>query len=259
MLIVGEKLNSSIPKTLEAMLDGDMEYLVQLTLAQVEKGANFLDINTALCGEKEEQIMEQILEMVQAQCTCGIMLDSPNPSLIKKVIDKIKDREIIINSLTLAQRFNELVPIIKEYNCGIVGLPIDENGIPETVEKRVVNASRLIEKLCENGVNIEKIYIDVLCEAMAVQDGSAVITLKSIEEIKRLYPKVNTICGLSNISFGLPKRQTINAAFLATAIYCGLDSAIMDITNATLHSTLYAALAMAGKDEYCMDYIRANR
>jgi len=259
MIIIGEKLNSSIPKTLEAMKSADMEYLKQLIHAQADCGADYLDINTSLCGDQQSEVMGQLLKMVQAESTCGIMLDSPSTKLMEQVIDQIEDRRLILNSLTLTQRFDELLPLVKQYHCGVVGLPLDNQGIPKTVEKRVDNSIRLIEKLAENGVPLDQIFLDVLCEAIAVEDGAAMVTLKTIAGIKSRYPGVKTTLGLSNVSFGLPKRQNINIAFLAAAICYGLDSAIMDCTNPAIRTTLYAAQAITGQDEYCMDYIRANR
>lgn len=259
MIIIGEKLNSSIPKTLEAMNSGDMPYLQSLACAQAEHGADFLDINTALCGPKQSEVMKQILEMVQKECTCGIMLDTTAPTLMKEMLPKVQGRNVILNSLTLTQRFDEVAALAKEYSCGVVALPIDNHGIPKTAQKRTGNSIQLIEKLLAHGIKAEQIYIDVLCEAMAVEDGAAMVTLQTIQGLKAQYPHIKTTLGLSNVSFGLPKRAVINASFLSAAIYCGLDSAIMDPTSPSLRSAMFAALALSGQDEYCMDYIRASR
>jgi len=259
MIIVGEKLNSSIPKTYTAMVNNDMEYLTEVAISQAQSGAHYLDINTAICGKEELEKMLLIVDLVRANTNCGIMLDSPSPEIIKSVIPTLKNVDIIINSLTLCERLEELVPLVLEYNCGIVALPIDLDGIPNELNKKFNNCDKLIEVLTSRGIAEGKIYIDVLAQAVAFNDQSGLDAVKTIKHIKTFHPNVNTICGLSNISFGLPKRVNMNNAFLTLALYEGLDSAIMDITNLSTMKMLYAALAICGQDEYCLEYINALR
>jgi 5-methyltetrahydrofolate--homocysteine methyltransferase len=259
MIIIGEKLNSSIPNTLTAINDGDEQYLIDLIKSQEENGANFLDINTAICGEDELPKLIWLVELALANSKCGIMLDSPSPTVIKEAIKIIKDRKVIINSVTLTDRIDELLPVIKETGASVVGLPIDNVMMPETAEKRVDNANKLIEKITAFRISADKIYIDVLAEALSVGNENAMVAINTIRKIKELHPDVKTICGLSNISFGLPKRMNINCAFLTAAVVAGLDSAIMDIVSPTMKTCLVSSLALAGKDDYCLDYISLIR
>jgi 5-methyltetrahydrofolate corrinoid/iron sulfur protein methyltransferase len=255
MIIVGEKLNSSIPKMYELMNERNTEALKQIAIDQQNAGANFLDINTAIFREDEYDVLKYVLEIVLENTTCGIMLDSPSPAIIEKAIKLVSNRETIINSVTLQDRINELLPIAKSYNSGVVCLPIDNDGIPKTTQKRVENSLKLIEILQEAGIEKDKIYIDVLAETLAVDSESAVTTIKTVSDLRKAEPEVHIICGVSNVSFGLPKRTSINAAFLTTAIFAGLDSGIVDITNEQIQSTIYIAELVAGKDEYCMEYL----
>jgi 5-methyltetrahydrofolate--homocysteine methyltransferase len=259
MIIIGEKLNSSIPKTLTAINSGDTNYLINIIKEQEDAGASFLDINTAICGEDELAKLIWLVELALKNSKCGIMLDSPSPKVIKEAIKIIKDRKIIINSVTLTDRIDELLPVIKEAGAYVVGLPIDNVMMPETAKKRVDNASKLIEKITNFGIDIDKIYIDVLAEALSVGNENAMVTINTIKSLKELYPNVKTICGLSNISFGLPKRVNINCAFLTAAVVAGLDSAIMDITSQAMKTCLASSLAIAGKDDYCLEYISEIR
>lgn len=259
MIIVGEKLNSSIPKTYNAMIKNDIEYLKELAIMQADCGSHYLDINTSICGSNELEKMLIILELVQSHTNCGIMLDSPSPDIIIKAIPFIKNRNIIINSLTISERLEELIPVIIKYNCGIVGLPIDVDGIPSDATKEIDNCNKLIKLLTDRGIDESKIFIDVLAQSVALDDKSALNALKTIHHLSEFYPDVHSICGLSNISYGLPKRVNINNAFLSLALYEGLDSVIMDITNATTKQALYASLAVCGKDEYCLDYLNIAR
>lgn len=259
MIIIGEKLNSSIPSTLKALQNAEKEYIIELITLQTKNGADFLDVNTSVCGETEFEKLEWVISLIQKHSCCGIMVDSPNTEVVKKIIPLINDREIIINSVTADQRIDELLSVITEFKTGVVALPLTKAGVPDTVEKRVENAKLVIDKLVSAGVPQDKIYLDVLAETLSVSDNSALIALHTIKEVKNLYPKVKTICGLSNISFGLPKRIVLNSAFLSMAIAYGLDSAIMDINSSSMKLSLAASLALNGNDEYCMEFITKVR
>jgi 5-methyltetrahydrofolate--homocysteine methyltransferase len=200
-------------------------------------------------------MMEYILGIVLENTDCGIMLDSPSPAVIEKAIKLISGREIIINSITLQDRINELLPIVKSYKSGVVCLPIDSDGIPKTAERRLENSLKLVQILQENGIEKNRIYIDVLAEALAVDNEAAKTTIDTIAALRKAQPEVHIICGVSNVSFGLPKRSNINAAFLTTAIYAGLDSGIVDITNEQIQSTIFISEMLSGHDEFCMEYL----
>ena len=255
MILVGEKLNSSIPKTMEAIQNHDETYLIDLIVRQEKAGADFLDINTAISTDRELAEMCHILELAQKHSRCHIMLDSPDVQVIKEAIKQVRDREIIINSVTLTQRMDELMDTIREYKASVVCLPIDGSGISNDPVKRVETAGKIIQKLTENGIGEEKIYMDVLAETLSVDDQSVATTLETIRLLRQTYPRVKSICGLSNISFGLPGRALLNTSFLAMAIFCGLHSAILDVTSAKIRETRFASRALCGLDEYCMEYI----
>ncbi|MEI6131774.1 MAG: dihydropteroate synthase [Bacillota bacterium] len=259
MIIIGEKLNSSIPKTFQAMQKKDEKYILQLISMQEESGADYLDINTAICGKDELQIMEWIVDLVLKKSNCGIMVDSPSSEIILKVISNLNNRKFIINSLSLCERINELLPIVVEKKCGIVALPIGADGMPKTYEEKIENSIKLIDILTSAGVFHENIYLDILAEAIATDYKSGQVAIETIRGVRTAFPKVHITCGLSNISFGLPKRSNINNAFLASAVTAGLDSVIIDITNASTKQMLFSSLAIAGKDEFCMDYLNISR
>ncbi len=255
MIIVGEKLNSSIPRIHELMKEMNSEELKRIAVEQEKAGANYLDVNTAIFRKQEAEMMEYVLKIVTENTNCGIMLDSPSPVVIEKALELVPGRDVIINSVTLQDRINELLPLVKRYNTGVVCLPIDMEGIPRTSEKRLENSLKLVEILQKEGIDKDKIYIDVLAEALAVDNESAKVSIDTIAGLRKIHPEVHIICGVSNISFGLPKRAAINSAFLTAAIYAGLDSGIVDITNEQIKNTIYIAEMIAGKDEYCMEYL----
>lgn len=254
MIIVGEKLNSSIKNTRLAMERKDAAYISALAKAQFDAGADYIDINAALLLEAEPEMLKWAVQNA-AKPEGKVMLDSPNAKAIETVLKDIPLRDVIINSITMEKkRFESFLPLVKQYNTGIVGLPIDDNGMPHSAGERLSIAERLIKSLQDAGVAEDKIFIDVLVETAATGDGpkKAVETVRLIRE---LHPDIHIICGLSNVSFGLPSRESLNAAFLSAAVFNGLDSAIMDITNENIRNVLYAARVISGADEYCMDYI----
>lgn len=256
MLIISEKLNSSIPSVLEAFQTKNDAFLMGLIEAQQQAGAAYIDVNTALMQEKELETMLYAIDLVKKHSKMDIMIDSPNVEVILEALKAAEGRKVIINSVTLTDRIDDLIPALQENPAlCVVGLPIGENGIPKTAEERVKNAGELIGKLKENGILEDRIYLDVLVEALAVGDENGKVVLETIRLMKETYPAVKTTGGFSNISFGLPKRMILNTAFLAMAMCQGLDSAIMDPAPDGMKKSYRAINALLGKDEYCMDYI----
>lgn len=253
MIIIGEKLNSSIPSANEAMNSGD-EAVTALIKKQADAGADFIDINTALCTD-ETEMMKKMISLVRMNCECGIMVDSPDHRVLSDAAKLCGGRELIINSVTCDERIDEIAPVAAELSCGIVVLPIDSiDGIPSDADRRLANSCRAVEKLIAAGVSESNIYIDAICETLATGDTNARTCLETISLIKR-NTGAKTVCGLSNISFGLPKRAFINSAFLSMAVFCGLDAAIIDPCSTELKKALFASEAVNGNDEFCMEYI----
>lgn len=255
MIIIGEKLNSSIPSTLDAIQSGDAERIKSIILAQAEAGADFLDINTALCGENELSEMIRLIDMVREYTECGIVLDSPSTDIIASAIASAGDRPVILNSVTLTERIDELIPVALKYGASVIALPMDDDGIPEDAEKRTEIALKIVDKLTSAGVPKDKIYIDILVQSVAVEDTAAKCALETLVNLKKADPDVKTVCGLSNVSFGLPKRININSAFMNIAVWCGLDSAIFDPSSQAMMNALRASEAVCAMDEFCIEYI----
>lgn len=253
MIIIGEKLNTSIPKTLEAVQNKDEKAIVTLIRAQQEAGADYQDVNTAVGGD-ELADMQWLSRLVLAHSHGGIMLDSPSPEVIETVIKLTEGRPVIVNSVTLSDRLS-LLPVIRESGASVVALPMDEDGIPHTARGRAEKAKRLADKIVAAGIPPEKIFMDVLAESVAAADDSLMTALAAIPLVGAIDPGVKTICGVSNVSFGLPRRVNINTAFLCAAVAQGLGSAILDITSPAMKTALLSALAVSGQDEYCLNYI----
>lgn len=259
MLKIGEKLNSSIPSTLAAMKERDDDTLIRLIRDQEAGGAAYLDINTALVEQGEEQELQRIVAMALRESGCGIMLDSPNAQVLAGAIPAAAGRPLMVNSISLDDRYDPLLPLIREAAAGVVCLPMADGRIPADPRQRADNAERLVHKLAAAGIPTDKIWIDVLAESVATSDCAARAALETIRLVKERLPQANTLCGLSNISFGLPRRAVINSAFLIMALSYGLDGAILDVGSEKVRTALLAAEAVLGQDEFCLEYIDAMR
>ncbi len=250
MIIIGEKLNSSIPKTMRAYEAWDEEYLLSLIKNMSEHNADYIDINTALC-EDETSSMKKMIDLVCANSDSGIVIDSPDVEVLKECASYVEaGRKIMLNSVNSEEDMISLLPILKEKDASCICMLSHS-----TLEERIDFASKLVEIADKEGILREKLFFDIAVQSAATDSESALLSLKTISEVKGRFDGVKTTCGLSNASFGLPKRININSAYLTCAVYNGLDSAIMDNTNTAYEMTIKAAEVIAGRDEYCMEYI----
>lgn len=256
--IIGEKLNSSIPRTLALMQAGDYAALAALITAQKAAGAAYMDINTALCGETALEIMRRLIDICREE-RVGVMLDSPDPSAVAAVLPDTQGLNVIVNSVTCDARMDELLPLIAETGCGVVLLPIRGGKIPHTAEQRVENAAAAVEKMLACGVAAHSIYVDALVESIATTPNAGAVTAETIRLLHGTLPDCHILCGLSNVSFGLPSRAAVNAAAVAAFAASGLDTAICDPLSPAVRTAIYAAAALLGEDDYCLDFIEYIR
>ncbi len=259
MVIIGEKLNSSIPGTLTAMEARDEDFVSKLAKAQALCGANYLDINAAMCGDEIDTLIWAAKTAIEA-ANIPIMVDSPNPEAIAGVYDALELKKSIINSVTLEkERISTILPLVKAHETGIVAMPISGSGMPADAEERVNNARELVGILNSEGIANSRIYVDMVVEAVGAAWEAPSEALKAARILREEFPDLHLLAGLSNISYGMPVRKLINTAFLCCALTSGVDSAIMDATNKELILTARAAEAALGKDEFCMDYLTSYR
>lgn len=254
MILIGEKLNSSIPRAQQAFEARDAQAVTELIGMQAEAGAAFLDVNTAICGPDEREAMLWTIGLIRVNCDCGIMIDTADPEVMAAAAQAAGDRPLILNSATITDRFDAVTALAKESGAAIVGLPIDDD-MPHGLEEKCQKLDTLIEKLRTAGIPDDRIYADVLVETLATDGESAKSALGAIAHMARTYPDVKTTCGLSNVSYGLPRRALINGAFVAAAMAAGLSSAIIDPASPAMRDAIAAARVVAGLDDYCMEYI----
>ncbi|MBW1794106.1 MAG: methyltetrahydrofolate cobalamin methyltransferase [Deltaproteobacteria bacterium] len=257
MLIVGEKINTSRKSIAEAVETGDAAFIVRIAREQVAAGAHFIDVNAGTFLKEEVDYLPWLVETVQGAVDIPLCLDSPNPEALVKALECHKG-EPMINSISLEEdRFRNLLPVVTSQPCKVVALCMAQTSMPTTADERTAVASELIERLTKAGVALEKIYVDPLAQPVSVDVTMGSAVLKAIAVIMERFPGVNTICGLSNISYGLPARRLVNRTFLTLALAHGLSVAILDPTDKRLMANLLTSEMLLGHDEYCTNFIDA--
>ncbi len=261
MLLIGESINGSIQKVGQAILNRDERFLKELARVQYECGAQVLDVNAGVAEGNELQDLPWVVETVQKEVPIPLMLDSANPEAIKAALRVYQNTEPpILNSISGEEsKWSNLFPVVVEKKYKIVVLLMDDRGIPKTLEERLDIAERLYRRLTEAGLPPNYIYFDILVLSVAVEPDSGLVTLETIKTMRSHFPKSHLICGISNISMGLPGRRLINRTFLTMAIYAGLDTLLIDVKDQTLMSTICAAKVLLNQDPYCLEYIKAYR
>jgi len=260
MIIIGEKINSTLKAVRPAMENYDTQFIQDLAKKQYEAGATFIDLNAGMFYNDEPERLEWLVKTVQEVVDAPLAIDSPNPKAVEKGLKANKNGKPIINSITdEKERYEAIIPLVTEYNTGIVALCMDDTGMPETIEDRVAIADRLIGKMTRLGVKLEDIYIDPMVRPIGTGSHYGVVAIETIRKVKTEYPEVHITCGLSNISFGIPARKLMNQTFLVAAVAAGMDGAILDPLDRKLMSFLYAAEALMGKDDFCMNYMMKFR
>ncbi len=255
--IIGEKINPTGKKRFkEALQNGDIDYIVNQGLEQVAAGADILDVNVGHTGIDEKAMMVKVIKALQAVIPLPLQIDSTSPEVIEAAL-RTYTGKAIVNSVNAEEKsMRDILPIVKKYGAAVVGLTLDENGIPETSEERVLLAKKIIKKAEKVGINRRDIYIDCLTLTVSADALSAKCTLDALKKVKEEFG-VKTVLGVSNISFGLPKREVINTAFLTLALNSGLDLPIMNPNNEQMTGAFRAFKVLSAIDENCKGFIES--
>jgi len=259
MLIVGELINASRKSVREIIEKQDAESLGQLARDQLANGANFIDVNAGVFVGREPALLTWLVASVQAAVDAPCCIDSPDPRAIEAALAAHKGTAMI-NSISLErERYERLLPVVAGSKSRVVALCMSDEGMPETADQRMAIADKLVNGLVTSGVLLEDIFVDPLVQPVATNYAFGVEFLQAVERIKQTFKGVHTMCGLSNISFGLPQRKFINQTFMAMAVAKGLDGAIVNPLDARMMSCITAAETLMGRDPYCMNFLKAFR
>ena len=256
-VLIGERINPSGKKKLaEALKSGDFDAVHKEAVAQVEAGADILDINVVCPGVDEIAVLPKIVQKLMASVDAPLCIDINNPVALKEAL-KVYEGKPIVNSVTGEENsLNTILPLVKEYGAAVIGLTIDEEGIPKESDRRVAIAHKIIERAESLGIPAGDVIIDCLALTLGADSNAGLVTLEAIRKVKEELG-VNQTLGASNISFGLPDRDLVNHAFLAMAISSGVTCPTVDA--AKVHPAVLSIDLILGRDRFAQRYMRDFR
>ena len=256
-VIIGEKINPTGSKKLAAALqEGNLDFVRQLAERQLAWGADVLDINVGVPGMDEVAMISQVISEVSQAFDVPLCIDSGKVEILAAGL-KTTIGKPLVNSVNAEEKqLSSILPMVKERGAAVIGLTIDDNGIPKTPEDRVAAADKILQRAVQIGIPVEDVIIDPLVMTVGSDSKAAMITLQTIELISREFG-VNINLGASNVSFGLPDRLTVNQTFLAMAIQAGATCSITDPIK--LGSTIRSSDLLLGRDDFAMRFIKYFR
>ena len=255
--VIGERINPTGKKKLKAALQaGDVDYLVAEAAAQQRAGADILDVNVGVPGLDEPALLSQVTRTLQATVPLPLQLDSSDPVAIEVAARAYAGRPMVNSVNGKADNLAAVLPVVARYGCTVVGLTLDENGIPPTAEERLAIAERIVAAAEAHGIPREDVAIDCLVMAAATNQDEVREILRAVALVKERLG-VRTVLGVSNVSFGLPARPLVNSTFLAAAFGAGLDMPILNPLNARYRDTVATFRILNGQDVGCRAFLEA--
>lgn len=259
MIIIGEKINGTIPSVKAAIERKDADYIAALAVKQTEAGATYIDVCASTAPEFEIETLKWLMDIVQNATDTPLCLDSPNPRVIEAVF-KYANKPGLINSISEeGDKCEVLLPLLEGNSWQVVGLTCDNKGIPSDVETKVAITKIMVEKAAKYGITPDRIHIDPCVMALSTENNSMLNFAEEIRQIKALYPTIHVTGAISNMSFGLPVRSLLNKTCMAFAMEAGMDSAVIDPLNRDIMGTIFATYALLGQDKHCRKYSKAYR
>lgn len=259
MLIIGEKINSSIKSIAKAIDIKDADYIWKLAQDQVAAGADIIDVNAGAFVRQEVEILKWLVRTVQEATDVPLCIDSPNPAALQAALAVHRGKAMVNSISAETGRYENIFPVVKEYGASVIALCMDDRGIPHDAQRRIEIAHHLVEKLTSDGISLDDIYLDVLVQPISTNGTFGLVALDTIRGIKEGIPGVHTTCGLSNVSFGLPERRLLNRAFAVALVSYGMDTLIIDPLDSGMMAMITAIKTLLGQDEFCVDYLAAYR
>lgn len=256
-VVIGEKVNPTGRKILAgALAEGNYDYVLELVQKQVNAKADILDVNVGVPGLDEVKVLPEVAKLISDNFDIPLCLDSANHDALAAALAVLPGK-LLINSVNGEEKsLEKVLPLVKEYGAAVIGLTMDDDGIPDDVEERVAIAGKIIERAAKLGISEQDIVIDPLVLTVGADSNAALVTLGTIEMVRKEFG-VNINLGASNVSFGLPDRHTVNQAFLSLAISKGATCAITDPVKLT--SIIRATDLLMGRDKSSLRYLKFYR
>jgi 5-methyltetrahydrofolate--homocysteine methyltransferase len=256
-VLIGERINPTGKKKLqEALLQGKLDIVRTEAIEQTAAGADILDVNVGLTGVDEIELLPEAVRAVMEVTNVPLCIDSSNPRALEAALEVYRGRPLV-NSVTAEESsLQDVLSLVKKHGAAVVGLTMDEKGIPQDAARRIELAHKIVERAESMGIRREDVVIDCLNMPAAASSTGASTLIEAITAVKSQLG-VNMTLGASNISFGLPERSLLNGAFLAVAIHLGVDCPVVDVAKVRTH--VLAADAVLGRDQYMRRFIKDFR
>ena len=253
--VIGERINPTGKKRFQqALLENDLDYILDVAVAQEDAGADILDVNVGYPGVDEVEMLPRVVKKLQSAVSLPLQLDSSNPDALEAAL-RIYNGKAAVNSVNGEQSvLDRILPIVKKYGAAVVGLTLDAKGIPQTAEGRVAIARKILDAALSYGIPREDVWIDCLTLTVSAQQEQAAETLKAVSTVRREMG-LQTVLGVSNISFGLPNRPLVTENFLVQAMAAGLSMPIINPNQTALMDAVAAFRVLSGEDGQCRAYI----
>jgi len=256
-VLIGERINPSGNKRLaEALRKGDMEFVRKEALAQVEAGADIIDVNVSTFNVDEVTLLPRVVKMLMSTVDVPLCIDSANPAALEASLKVYKGKPLINSVSGEKNSLKKVLPLVKKYKAAVIGLTQDDEGVPKNKERRVSIAHTLIAQAESAGIPREDIVIDCLAPAIGTDTGGGIEAIKAISQVQAELG-VNQTIGASNVSFGMPDRDLLNSAFIALVLNAGVNCLITNV--AKMRPMILAVDLVLGRDKRGMRYVRAYR
>jgi 5-methyltetrahydrofolate--homocysteine methyltransferase len=258
-VIIGERINPTGRKlVLAALQAGDFDIVRKDATSQVAAGAKVLDVNAGVPGADEPALLKQVMQIVMETTDIPLCIDTADPIALKEALSIYEGKALINSTNGEEKSLTSVLPLAREYGAAVIGLCMDDDGIPETAEQRLKVAAKIIERAGKLGIGPEDVIIDPLALTMGADSNAGKIALDTIGMVVKEFG-VNITMGASNISFGMPDRKYINATFIALAIYAGMTCPITNPLVREISTAVLASDLSMGRDEFGMNWIQAYR
>lgn len=260
MIIVGERINSTRKPVQPALASRDEAFLTREAKEQWAAGCHYLDVNTATLMEGETACMTWMVGLIQEAIPNALLsIDSPNAKALEVGL-RAHRGQAMLNSITgERKRIEEVLPLIREFKPRVIALTMDDDGLHRDAQKRFEIGAMLIEQVMREGIPAEDIFVDPLVFPVSAEESAGTIALDIMDKLKAAYPGVHTICGVSNVSYGLPVRKQVNQVYMMLAMSRGLDAVIVDPLDPRMMVNILTAEMLLGQDSGCRGYLAAYR
>jgi 5-methyltetrahydrofolate--homocysteine methyltransferase len=257
--IIGERINPTGRKALAAeMAAGELDRVAADALAQVEAGAAILDVNAGIPMVDEPALLAQVVKLVQSITDVPLCIDSSVMAALASGLEAYEGKALVNSVNGEEERLEVVLPLVKKHGAAVIGLAMDDDGIPATPDMRLQVAKKILERAQDHGIPASDVVIDPLVLPVGASPNAGRIVLETLRLLREELG-VNTVCGASNVSFGLPDRPALNSAFLSMCVASGITAVIANPLEAISHAGILAGDLLMGNDENCMNWIKAHR